>query len=447
MTRLVLLPVCCAMPRSGRRRSALAASDAWIADLTRHDSIAEMAAAVLREAPVERFALAGLSMGGYVAQEIVRQAPRRVERLALLDTRARPDEPEETQRRHALMELAQREGGFAPVTNRMLPLLVHPARVKDEPLVRTIREMAERVGLAAYLRQQSAIIARPDFRPLLPSIRCPTLVLCGRQDALTPVVFHQEIAAAIPGAELEVIEACGHLSTLERPAEVNAALRAWLGVEGRGVRREEGGRSEGGREEREEGGDREAASASRYAARMSGDVRTVAEGLSEARFVLCQDPAAARLPHSSAPSRPPLLTPHAFPRYHPRLHTSAWKSDNGRHQPPGARARHRERLRGAGRGQQADPAGQGHHLVLHRPARLPYAGQHPGRGGEGDPRGQARLHALGRDRRAARGGCQVPRQLARPRGQPGRRGGGRGRQAVHRLHHPVDHRLRRRATR
>ena len=201
---------------------------AWIADLTRHDSIAEMAAAVLREAPAERFALAGLSMGGYVAQEIVRQAPRRVERLALLDTRARPDEPEETQRRHALMELAQREGGFAPVTNRMLPLLVHPARVKDEPLVRTIREMAERVGLAAYLRQQSAIIGRPDFRPLLPAIRCPTLVLCGRQDALTPLVFHTEIAAAIPGAELEVIEACGHLSTLERPAEVNAALRAWL---------------------------------------------------------------------------------------------------------------------------------------------------------------------------------------------------------------------------
>ena len=200
----------------------------WIADLTRHDSIAEMAAAVLREAPVQRFALAGLSMGGYVAQEIMRQAPGRVERLALLDTRARPDEPEDTQRRRDLMDLAQRDGGFAPVTNRMLPLLVHPARAKDEPLVRTIREMAERVGLAAYLRQQTAIIARPDFRPLLPSIRCPTLVLCGRQDALTPVVFHQEIAAAIPGVKLEVIEACGHLSTLERPAEVNAALRSWL---------------------------------------------------------------------------------------------------------------------------------------------------------------------------------------------------------------------------
>ena len=172
--------------------------------------------------------LAALSMGGYVAQEIVRQAPRRVERLALLDTRARPDEPEETQRRHALMELAQQEGGFAPVTKRLLPLLVHPARVQDEPLVRTIREMAERVGLPAYLRQQRAIMGRPDFRPLLAAIRCPTLVLCGRQDALTPLAFHQEIAAAIPAAELKVIEACGHLSTLERPTEVNAALRAWL---------------------------------------------------------------------------------------------------------------------------------------------------------------------------------------------------------------------------
>jgi pimeloyl-ACP methyl ester carboxylesterase len=204
----------------------------WVADLTRHDSIAEMAAAVLREAPVERFALAGLSMGGYVAQAVVRQSPRRVERLALLDTRARPDEPEETERRRALMELAQRERGFVPVTNRMLPLLVHPSRVKDEPLVRTIRGMAERVGLAAYLRQQTAIIGRPDFRPSLPSIRCPTLVLCGREDALTPLAFHEEIAAAIPGAELRAIEACGHLSTLERPEEVNAALRAWLGRKG-----------------------------------------------------------------------------------------------------------------------------------------------------------------------------------------------------------------------
>lgn len=201
----------------------------WIADLTRHDSIAGMAAAVLREAPAERFALAGLSMGGYVAQEVMRQAPRRVERLALLDTRARPDDPAETARRRALMELAQREGGFAPVTDRMLPLLVHPSRVNDAPLVRTIRQMAERVGLAAYLRQQEAIIARPDFRPSLAAVRCATLVLCGREDALTPVAFHEEIAAAIEGAMLVVVDDCGHLSTLERPEAVNAALREWLG--------------------------------------------------------------------------------------------------------------------------------------------------------------------------------------------------------------------------
>jgi pimeloyl-ACP methyl ester carboxylesterase len=200
----------------------------WVADLTRDDSISAMAQRVLAEAPAGPFALAGLSMGGYVAQEILRQAPQRVERLALLDTRARPDEPEETQRRHALMELAQREGGFVPVTNRMLPLLVHPSRVRDEPLVGVIRGMAERVGLPAYLRQQRAIIDRPDFRPALAQISCPTLVLCGREDALTPLTFHEEIARAIPGAWLVVIDRCGHLSTLERPGDVNHALRGWL---------------------------------------------------------------------------------------------------------------------------------------------------------------------------------------------------------------------------
>jgi pimeloyl-ACP methyl ester carboxylesterase len=227
---LILLPgLLCDAALWAPQVSALAdRANVWIADLTRHDTIAGMAAAVLREAPAERFALAGLSMGGYVAQEMMRQAPRRVHGLALLDTRARPDEPEETERRRALMELAQHERGFVPVTNRMLPLLVHPSRVTDEPLVRTIREMAERVGLAAYLRQQTAIIARPDFRPSLPSVRCPTLVLCGREDALTPLAFHEEIAAVIPGAQLHVVEACGHLSTLERPEEVNAALGAWL---------------------------------------------------------------------------------------------------------------------------------------------------------------------------------------------------------------------------
>ena len=200
----------------------------WVTDLARDNSFASMAARVLAEAPAQRFALAGLSMGGYVAMEIMRQAPERVTRLALLDTRATLDTPEETARRHELMRLAQTERGFTPITTRMLPLLVHPARVEDEPLVRIIREMAERIGAEVYVRHQNAIMSRPDFRPDLPRIGCPTLVLCGREDALTPLERHEEIARLIPTARLVIIEQCGHLSTLERPHEVNVALRDWL---------------------------------------------------------------------------------------------------------------------------------------------------------------------------------------------------------------------------
>lgn len=200
----------------------------WVADLTRNDSIEAMAARVLTQAPSERFALAGLSMGGYVAMEIMRQAPQRVSRLALLDTRARRDAPEETERRHELLRLAQTERGFTPITNRMLPLLVHPARAQDEALIDIIRGMAERIGVSAYLRQQKAVMSRPDFRSVLAAIACPTLVLCGRQDAITSLEMHEDLVRMIPNAKLMVIEQCGHLATLERPAEVNVALRDWL---------------------------------------------------------------------------------------------------------------------------------------------------------------------------------------------------------------------------
>jgi pimeloyl-ACP methyl ester carboxylesterase len=203
-------------------------ADFFVADLTEHETLQDMAASVLRDAPWKAFAVAGLSMGGYVAQEMVRQAPQRVTRLALLDTRSRPEQPEETQRRRQFIKLAQTERGFTPITNRMLPLLVHPSRVKEAALVNVIREMAERTGVEGYVRQQNAIISRPDLRPALPAIGCPTLVLCGRQDRLTPLENSEEIARAVPGADLVVVEDCGHLSTLERPGEVNAALRAWL---------------------------------------------------------------------------------------------------------------------------------------------------------------------------------------------------------------------------
>ncbi len=227
---LILLPglLCDAALWAPQLSDLAGIADFFVADLTNEYSIEEMGAAVLRDAPWKEFALAGLSMGGYVAQEIVRQAPQRVKKLALLDTRSRAELPEETERRRALMQLAQSGGNFTPVTNRMLPFLVHESRVKDEPLVKVIREMAERTGIEAYVRQQNAIIARPDYRPMLPSISCPTLVLCGRQDKLTPLDNSEQMAAAIPRAKLVVVEECGHVSTLERPEAVNSAMREWL---------------------------------------------------------------------------------------------------------------------------------------------------------------------------------------------------------------------------
>jgi pimeloyl-ACP methyl ester carboxylesterase len=227
---LVLLPglLCDAALWEPQLQELADIADFFVADLTEHETMQDIAASVLRDSPWKEFALAGLSMGGYVAQEIIRQAPQRVKKLALLDTRSRAELPEETERRRALMQLAQSGRNFTPVTNRMLPLLVHESRVKDAPLVKVIREMAERTGIEAYIRQQNAIIARPDYRPMLPAIACPTLVLCGRQDKLTPLENSEQMATAIPGAQLVVVEECGHMSTLERPEVVNKAMREWL---------------------------------------------------------------------------------------------------------------------------------------------------------------------------------------------------------------------------
>lgn len=201
-------------------------ADVRVADFTSQDSMSAMADSVLAMMP-ERFALAGLSMGGCVAFEVMRKAPQRVTRLALLDTNARPDTPEQTERRRGLIALA-RSGAFKGVTSRLLPLLVHEARLGDAALTETVVAMAAAIGREAFLRQQAALMARPDSRPTLVTIRCPTLVLCGRQDVLTPLEYHTEIAAGIADSRLTVVEDSGHLPTLERPAEVNDALRAWL---------------------------------------------------------------------------------------------------------------------------------------------------------------------------------------------------------------------------
>jgi pimeloyl-ACP methyl ester carboxylesterase len=201
-------------------------ADIGVADHTRHASLPEIAEAILAEAP-PHFALAGLSMGGYIAYEIIRRAANRVTRLALLDTGARADAPERRPQRLRLIALAEQEGAVR-AQQELLPLLIHTDRLRDKPLVDTVLQMAADTGLAAFKRQQTAIMARPDNRALLPTISCPTLVLVGREDALTPPSLAEEIAAGIPGARLEIIPECGHLSSLEQPEAVNRALRIWL---------------------------------------------------------------------------------------------------------------------------------------------------------------------------------------------------------------------------
>jgi len=194
---------------------------------TVHDNVAAIAAAILDKAP-PRFALAGLSFGGYVCFEILRQAPERVARLALLDTSARADDDARRQQRQDLIELTQK-GRFVGVTDRLLATFLHPDRLADASLTATVKEMALTVGRDGFVRQQRAIMGRPDSRADLPAFACPTLVLVGRQDTLTPLSLHEEIHAGIAGSELVVIEDCGHLAPMERPDEVTAAMRRWLG--------------------------------------------------------------------------------------------------------------------------------------------------------------------------------------------------------------------------
>jgi pimeloyl-ACP methyl ester carboxylesterase len=197
-----------------------------VADHRRDTTIAAIADRILRQAP-PRFALVGLSMGGYIAGLVARQAPERVAKLALLDTAARPETPKQTERRQEQIALA--EGGrLGEVADLLFPLFVSRARHGDDALRRVVHLMAEETGPEAFVRQQRAIMGRPDLRPHLESITCPTLVLVGDGDELTPPPFSEEIAAGIPGSRLVVVPDCGHLSTLEQPEAVNDALVEWL---------------------------------------------------------------------------------------------------------------------------------------------------------------------------------------------------------------------------
>ncbi len=197
-----------------------------VADLTRSDTIAGLAEDALAQAPAETFALAGHSMGGYVAFEILRRAPQRVERLALLNTQARPDSAEATENRRRLMALAEED--FPAVVEQLLPRLMTPAHQREAGLSGKVSAMALATGKEGFLRQERAIIGRVDSRPHLASIRCPTLVVAGRDDAIMPLALLEEIARGIPDARLEVIDDCGHLAPLEQPEKLTHRLGAWL---------------------------------------------------------------------------------------------------------------------------------------------------------------------------------------------------------------------------
>jgi pimeloyl-ACP methyl ester carboxylesterase len=197
-----------------------------VADHRRDDDVAAIARRILDNAP-PRFALAGLSMGGYIAFAMMRLAPERIDRLALLDTSARPDTEEGKAGREKFIKMAQ-DGKLMDIVETLTPKFLHRNHAGDERLKGIVRAMARETGVEAFVKQERAIMGRPDSRPLLASIKCPTLVLVGDGDELTPPDLAKEIAGGIAGSKLVIVPECGHLSTLEKPDAVNAAMAEWL---------------------------------------------------------------------------------------------------------------------------------------------------------------------------------------------------------------------------
>ena len=194
------------------------------------DTLTAMAQQVLDEAPTERFSVAGHSMGGRVALEVMRLAPQRVERLALLDTGTHPLAPgeageKEKAGRMALLKIAQ-EQGMRVMAQEWAKGMVHPDRIGG-PIFEEVLAMFDRGSAAQYAAQINALLNRPDAAPLLAGITCPTLVLTG-QDAWSGPVQHEAMAAAIPDAQLVIVEDSGHMTTMEQPQAVSAALATWM---------------------------------------------------------------------------------------------------------------------------------------------------------------------------------------------------------------------------
>jgi len=197
-----------------------------VANHIRDDNMGAITRRVLAEAP-PRFALAGHSMGGYIAFEIMRQAPERVAKLALINTQARPDTADATTRRQGMIARA-RGGEYRAVLDELFSGFVHPSRQGDALLRQLVHDMGDDIGPEAFIRQQTAMIGRPDSRPTLAWIKCPTLVLTGDQDNTIPNSLSMEMASGIPGAKLVVLPNCGHLPQVEQPQATANALTEWL---------------------------------------------------------------------------------------------------------------------------------------------------------------------------------------------------------------------------
>jgi pimeloyl-ACP methyl ester carboxylesterase len=228
---IVLLPglLCDASVFTAQVAALSPHAEVAVADFLGHDSLTGMArtALALKDGPL---VVIGHSMGARAALEMVRLAPERIAALALLDTGIHPRREGEEASRGALVDLAFREG-MGALADRWLPPMVNEARVEDRALMEPLRAMVMRATPEQHAKQIKALLERPDARAVLPHIACPTLVMVGRQDRWSPVAQHEEIAAAIPGAELVIIEDSGHMATVEQPERVSQALLRWLKLE------------------------------------------------------------------------------------------------------------------------------------------------------------------------------------------------------------------------
>ena len=200
-------------------------ADCIVGDQTRGDTLQAVAEDVLAQAP-PRFALAGFSLGGFVAQQILRIAPERVRRLALIDTSIHADSPERAAQRRAQRASVRLPGTFHGFGDRLMRSYIDASRLDDHALVQRVREMTTRLGAEVFLRQSA--LERPDGHDVLAAYRGPLLIVCGANDRITPLAVSEEMHALAPHSRLLLLPGCGHLAPMEKPDEVSAALRDWL---------------------------------------------------------------------------------------------------------------------------------------------------------------------------------------------------------------------------